>query len=291
MGMLRGLFRNLKMTDGMPATRSASNGTAIQSASYVSASVGSGWRLLTLALASLIIAAGTTQAQENATGYYVGAFSGPGVVDVQTTDTDGFSGYEGVPGQMFDYNDTGFPTGVVAGRHFHLGRVTIRFEVDGTFVGLPSASRQMDPVGMDETATSELHWVGTARIGIRKSLGRAGVFLDGGVSVVGISNSFIDLDPGTDGQMQVDHDDSFDDQLTRIGWVVGTGIDMPVAGAWNIRFEGLYVDTGETDHQAPNRLGVNAGVCGPAGLPSPCRYGIDQRFALLRLILVRSIGR
>ena len=282
MGLLRGLLRNLKITDGMPDPQSASNRPSI---------VRSGRRLLALALASLITAVGTTHAQESTTGFYVGAFSGAGVMDVRSTDIDGFSGYEGVPGQTFDYDDTGFPTGVVAGRHFHLGRVPIRFEVDGAFVGLPSASRQMDPVGMDETATSKLRWVGTIRMGVRKSLGRAGVFLDGGVSVAGISNSFIDLDPGMDGQMHVDHDDSFDDQLTRVGWVVGTGIEMPVAGAWNIRIEGLYVDTGETDHQAPNRLDVNAGVCGPAGLPSPCRYGIDQRFALLRLILVRSIGR
>ncbi|MYD25190.1 MAG: outer membrane beta-barrel protein [Gemmatimonadetes bacterium] len=291
MGLLRGLLRNLKMTDGMPATQSASIRPARRSASSVPATVRGAWRLLATALAFLITAVGTTQAQESKTGFYVGAFSGAGVMDVRSTDIDGFTGSQGVPGEIFEYDDTGFPTGVVAGRHFHLGRVPIRFEVDGAVVGLPSASRQMDPVGMDETATSELRWVGTARIGVRKSLGRAGVFLDGGVSVVGISNSFIDLDPGTDGQMQVDHDDSFDDQLTRVGWVVGTGIDMPVAGAWNIRFEGLYVDTGETDHQAPNRLDVNAGVCGPAGLPSPCRYGIDQRFALLRLILVRSIGR
>ena len=270
------------MTDGMPARRSASS---------VPATVRGAWRLLATALAFLITAVGTTQAQENPSGFYVGVFSGPGVLDVQTTDLDGFTGSQGVPGQMFEYDDTGFPTGVVAGRHFHLGRVPIRFEVDGAFAGLPSASRQMDPVGMDETATSELRWAATARIGVRKPFGRVGVFLDGGVSVAGISNSCIDLDPGTDGRMQVDLDDSFDDQQTRVGWDVGTGIDMPVASAWNIRFEGLYVDTGETDHQAPNRLGVNAGVCGPAGLPSPCRYGIDQRFALLRLILVRSIGR
>ena len=277
-----GCFRDLKIADCKSATQFSSSRPV---------TVRSGWRLLAPVLASLLTFTGTTQAQENPSGFYVGVFSGPGVLDVQSTDLDGFTGSQGVPGQSFEYDDTGFPTGVVAGRHFHLGRVPIRFEVDAAFAGLPSASRQMDPVGMDETATSELRWVGTARIGVRKSLGRAGVFLDGGVSVAGISNSFIDLDPGTDGRMQVDLDDSFDDQLTRVGWVVGTGIDMPVAGAWNIRFEGLYVDTGETDHQAPNRLGVNAGVCGPAGLPSPCRYGIDQRFALLRLILVRSIGR
>ena len=275
-------LRNLKIADSKSATQFSSSRPV---------TVRSGWRLLAPVLASLLTFTGTTQAQENPSGFYVGVFTGPGVLDVQSTDLDGFTGSQGVPGQSFEYDDTGFPTGVVAGRHFHLGRVPIRFEVDGAFAGLPSASRQMDPVGMDETATSELHWVGTARIGVRKPFGRVGVFLDGGVSVAGISNSFIDLDPGTDGRMQVDLDDSFDDQLTRVGWVVGTGIDMPVAGAWNIRFEGLYVDTGETDHQAPNRLGVNAGVCGPAGLPSPCRYGIDQRFALLRLILVRSIGR
>ena len=277
-----GCLRDLKIADSKSATQFSSSRPV---------TVRSCWRLLAPVLASLLTFTGTTQAQENPGGFYVGVFSGPGVLDVQTTDLDGFTGSQGVPGQTFEYDDTGFPTGVVAGRHFHLGRVPIRFEVDGAFVGLPSASRQMDPVGMDETASSELRWVATARIGVRKPFGRVGVFLDGGVSVAGISNSFIDLDPGTDGRMQVDLDDSFDDQLTRVGWVVGTGIDMPVAGAWNIRFEGLYVDTGETDHQAPNRLGVNAGVCGPAGLPSPCRYGIDQRFALLRLILVRSIGR
>ncbi|MDD9949652.1 MAG: outer membrane beta-barrel protein [candidate division Zixibacteria bacterium] len=266
----------------MPATRSASTRAA---------TVWAGWRVLALALAFLVAAAGTTQAQENPSGFYVGVFSGPGVLDVQSTDLDGFTGSQGVPGQTIEYDDTGFPSGVVAGRHFELGRVPIRFELGGAFVGLPSASRQMDPVGMDETATSELRWIGSVRMGVRKPLGRISVFLDGGVSVAGISNSFIDLDPGTDGRMQVDPDDSFDDQLTRVGWVVGTGIEMPVAGAWNIRFEGLYVNSGETEHQAPNRLGVNAGICGPAGLPSPCRYGIDQRFALLRLVLVRSLGR
>ena len=51
------------------------------------------------------------------------------------------------------------------------------------------------------------------------------------------------------------------------------------------------MDFGETVHQVENRLGVNAGVCGPGGLPSPCRYGVDQRFVLLRLVLVRRLGR
>ncbi len=249
-----------------------------------------------LALMSLLAVAGAAQAQGGAAGSgqagnYVGAFAGLGAVDVRTTDTGGFSGSNGVPGQTFEYDGTGLAAGVVAGRHFHLGRARLRFEADGAFGGLPAAARQLDPVGLDETAASELHWVGTARIGVRRSLGRADVFLAGGVSVAGISNSFTDLDAGADGRMQVDADDSFDERSTRVGWVAGAGIDAPVAGAWTLRVEGLYVDFGEIVHQVENRLGGNAGVCGPGGLPSPCRYGVDQRFALLRLVLVRRLGR
>ena len=257
---------------------------------------GGGRRVLAPALVSLLAVAGTAQAQvgqagSGQAGSYVGAFAGLGAVDVRTTDTDGFSGSNGVPGQTFGYDDTGLAAGVVAGRYFHLGRARLRFEADGAFGGLPAAARQLDPVGLDETAASELRWVGTARIGARRSLGRAGVFLAGGVSVAGILNSFTDLDEGTDGRMQLDPDDSFDERSTRVGWVAGAGIDTPVGGAWTLRFEGLYMDFGEAVHQVENRLGVNAGVCGPAGLPSPCRYGVDQRFALLRLVLVRSLGR
>ena len=250
------------------------------------------------AIASVIPMAvtGTTQAQDGPTGSdqagtYVGAFGGLGAVDVRMTDTDGFSGSEGVPGQAYGYDDTGLAAGVVAGRYFHLGRVRFRLEADGTFGGLPTASRQMDPIGLDEMAATELHWVGTARIGVRKSLGRFDVFFTGGAAVAGISNSFTDLDPGTDGRERVDPDDSFDDRLTRLGWVAGTGIETPVASAWTLRFEGLYMDFGESDHQVENRAGVNTGVCGPSGLPSPCRYSVDQRFALLRLSLIRSFGR
>ena len=247
---------------------------------------------LAWALVGLLAVVGTAQAQvgtagSGPAGTYIGAFAGLGAVDVRMTDIDGFSGSNGVPGQTFEYDDTGLAAGVVAGRYFRLGRVQFLLEADAAFGALPAATRQMDPVGLDETATAELHWVGTARMGVRRSLGSVGVFVAGGVSVARISNSFTDLDPGTDGRLRVDPDDSFDKRPTRVGWVAGAGIERPMAGAWTLRFEGLFKDFGETVHQAKNRLGVNAGVCGPARLPSPCRYGFDQRFALLRLVLLR----
>ena len=249
-------------------------------------------RAFASAIVSVLAFAGTAQAQDGSVaGSYIGAFAGLGSLDVLMTDIDGFSGSNGMPGQTFEYNGTGFAAGVVAGRHFHLGGVRLLFEADGAFGSLPTAARQLDPVGLDETAAAELHWVGSARIGVWKSIGRAGVFVAGGLSVAGISNSFTDLDAGTDGRAQVDPDDSFDARPTRAGWVAGVGVQTPVAGAWNLRFEGLYKDFGETVHQAENRRGANAGVCGPAGRPSPCRYGFDLRYTHLRLALVRRLGR
>ena len=254
-------------------------------------------RALASALMSLLTVMGTGSAEaqdgtggSGRAGSYIGAFAGLGVADVRMTDIDGFTASNGVPGQTFEYSDTGLAAGVVAGRYFNLGRVRLLFEADGALSGLSASPGQLDPAGMDETAAAELHWVGTARVGLRRSLGRVGVFVAGGVSMAGFSNSFTDLDPGSDGRMHLDPDDSFDERPTRVGWVAGVGIEMPVAGAWTLRFEGLYNDFGETVHQAENRLDVNAGVCGPAGLPSPCRYGFDQRLALLRLVLVRRLG-
>lgn len=257
---------------------------------------GHGWRAPAPALVSLLTLVGTAQAQDGPVGpgqagNYFGAFAGLGSLDVRMTDIDGFTGSNGVPGHTFEYDDIGLVVGAVAGRYSHLRSVQLLFEVDGAFSGLSAAAGQLDPVGLDETAAAELHWIGTARIGVRRVLGRAGVFVAGGVSAAGTSASFTDLDPGTDGGMHVDPDDSFDERPTLVGWVAGVGIEMPVASAWALRFEGLHKDFGETVHQAENRLGVNAGVCGPSGLPSPCRYSFDQRFAVLRVVLVRSLGR
>ena len=254
--------------------------------------------MLAAALASLLAlaGAGAAQAQGGAAASaraatYAGAFAGAGAVRARLIDVGGFAGSSGSPGQTFDYDDTGLAAGVLAGRDFALGRAPLRFEVDGAFGGLPAAARQLDPVGLDETAASALRWAGTARLGVRRSLGRAGVFLTGGVSVAGLANSFTDLDAGPDGRPRVDPDDSFAERATRVGWAAGGGLETPLAGAWSLRLEGLYMDFGETTHHVENRLDANAGVCGPAGLPSPCRYRIDQRFALLRLVVVRRLGR
>jgi len=249
-----------------------------------------------LAFFLAVAGAGSATAQgrdaaDGRAGAYVGAFAGWGVLDVRLLDEDGFTAADSSPGRTFDYDDAGYPVGVVGGWEFGPRRTAIRVELDGLFGGLPEATRRVDPVGQDETAASELRWAATVRVGVRRSLGRAAAFLSGGVAAGGISASFTDLDLSPDGRMAVDPDDSFAGRSTRVGWVAGAGLEMPLGDAWTLRFEAMRMDFGETVDEAPNAMGVNAGVCGPSGLPSPCEYRIDHRFDLARLVVVRRLGR
>ncbi|MCY3593222.1 MAG: outer membrane beta-barrel protein [Acidobacteria bacterium] len=249
-----------------------------------------------LAFFAAVAGAGSATAQDRGEasgrpGAYVGVFAGWGALDVRLLDEDGFTAADSSPGQTFDYDDAGSPVGVVAGWEFIPRRTAIRVELDGLFGGLPAAARQVDPVGRDETAASELRWAATARVGVRRSLGHAGAFLSGGVAAAGISASFTDLDLDSDGRMYVDRDDSFAGRSTRVGWVAGAGLEVPLGDLWTLRLEAMRMDFGESVDEAPNVMGVNAGVCGPAGLPSPCEYRIDHRFDLARLVVVRRLGR
>lgn len=250
----------------------------------------------TLAFFAAVAGAGSATAQDRGaagggSGAYVGVFAGWGALDVRLLDEDGFTAADSSPGRTFDYDDAGSPVGVVAGWEFVPRRTAIRVELDGLFGGLPAAARQVDPLGQDETAASELRWAATARVGVRRSLGRAAAFLSGGVAAAGISASFTDLDLSPDGRMRVDRDDSFAGRSTRVGWVAGAGLEMLLGEVWTLRLEAMRMDFGETADEAPNVMGVNAGVCGPSGLPSPCEYRIDHRFDLARLVVVRRLGR
>ncbi len=250
----------------------------------------------TLAFFATVAGAGSATAEDRdaaagRSAAYVGAFAGWGVLDVRMLDEDGFTASDSSPRQIFAYDADGSPVGVLAGWEYMPRRTAVRVELDGLFGGLPAAARQVDPVGMDETAASELRWAATARVGVRRSLGRAAAFLSGGVAAAGVSASFTDLDRGLDGRMHVDRDDSFAERSTRVGWVAGAGLEMPFGNVWTLRLEAMRMDFGETVGAAENVMGVNAGVCGPSGLPSPCEYRIDHRFDLARLVVVRRFAR
>lgn len=255
---------------------------------------GSEWRSALVALAGLfMLANGLPASAENndatlkRTETYAGVLGGVWRSDNQIVDVDGFANW-GHPGSIFDYRNTGFVGGGLIGRKLTLGGVPLRIELDGTFGDLSAKTRQLDPLGLDETAEARFRWVTTARAGIEQVIDGATVFATGGLATAGITNSVTDIDFSPDMPPEVDPDDSFHDSSTEIGWVIGGGIETPLTAAWSLRFEGSYVDFGRGTHQV-NRSGNNR--CGPGNPRRPCSYNVENKLGIVRWAIIYRFGQ
>ena len=145
-------------------------------------------------------------------------------------------------------------------------------------------TNRLDPEGLDETAATKFRWIATARGGVEQTLGPVTVFASGGVAAARIYNSVTDIDFGPNIPRHIDRDDSFRDSSTRIGWVIGLGVEAPLADAWTLRLEGSYLDFGRSKHYV-NRSGNNR--CGAEGPRRPCPYSVENKLGIVRLAIIR----
>ena len=214
---------------------------------------------------------------------YAGVFAGPGFMRNQIIDIDGFADW-GNPGSISKYDDTGFVGGVILGRKFDAGGLTLRMELDGTLTNVSASTNKLDPEGLDETAESEFSWIVSARGGVEQAVGCVTVFVTTGLVFAGISNSVTDIDSSDSGSM-VDPDDSFGKDSTEVGWVVGAGAEAALSDAWALRLEGLYMDFGESTHLV-NRSANNR-CCGPETPRRAASYEVETRLSTARLAIIR----
>ncbi len=249
---------------------------------------GSAWRSALLALTALLMLANGGPARAGSddaaldfvlAGTYAGVFAGFGRMSNRIVDVDGFANW-GHPGSGVSYDDAGFAGGVLAGKRFEIGGVPFRLEFDGTFGDMSAKTNKLDPEGLDETAESEFRWIVTTRAGVEQAVGRATLFATGGLAVARIASSVTDIDFGP---TRMDPDDSFRDRTTEIGWVIGVGVETPLADAWTLRLEGSYLDFGSSTYHV-NRSGNNS--CGPGNPRRPCPYNIETRLGIVRLAIM-----
>ena len=217
---------------------------------------------------------------------YAGIFAGSGRADNRIVDTEGFANW-GNPGWAVDYDDAGFIGGALVGKKFEVGSMPLRIEIDGTFGGLSATSNRLDPEGLDETVKSEFRWIATGRAGIEQAIGPATVFATGGLAAARIANSVTDIDFGPDMPSRVDPDDSFRHSSMELGWVIGLGVETPVADAWFLRLDGSYLNFGQSSHYV-NRSGD--GRCGPENPRRPCPYSVENKLAIVRLAIIHRFG-
>ena len=240
--------------------------------------------LLILAGVGPVRADGSDQATSGWAGTYAGLFAGFGKTDNRIVDVDGFANW-GNPGYRVDYDDSGFVGGALLGKKFEINSLPLRIELDSSFGDLSAASNRLDPVGLDETVKSEIDWVATARAGIEQAIGSATLFVSGGLALARIDNSVTDIDFGPNRPTQVDPDDSFSNDATELGWVLGVGVEAPLAADWQLRLEGSYLDFGKGTHYV-NRSGD--GRCGPGMPRRPCPYNVKNKLSTVRLTIIRQ---
>ena len=223
------------------------------------------------------------------TNAYAGVFVGSGRAGNRLTDIDGFANW-GNPGSMVDYDDNQFVGGALIGRKFEIGGTPLRIEFDAVIGSLSASTSALDPTCADESATSELQWITTARVGVEDTVGRATLFATGGLATARIANSVTDIDyRGSCLQMELRHDadDSFRDTSLRFGWVIGAGVDVALDRKWTFRLEGSYLDFGRDTYHV-NHSADNA--CGRGGPRMPCPYDIENRLGVVRLAIIRRFG-
>lgn len=227
-------------------------------------------------------------ASNAASGFYAGIFAGAADARNRIIDIDGFSKW-GEPGFAADYDDPGFVGGALVGMKFEA--LPVRIEIETGSADLSAATKGVDPDDGDETAATKLRWFATARAGIEHALGPATIFAAAGLAAAQIESSLTDLDrrlvDGVPTPWRMDPDDSFRDRSTKIGWVVGIGVEAALADAWTLRLEGSYLDFGRSahtlNHSANNR-------CGPGGERRACAYRVENRLGLLRLAIIRRFA-
>ena len=248
------------------------------------------WRRAVLALLAVVMlasvgpaSAGDEEAAFDWTELYAGGFGGFGRAGNEIVDIDGFSNW-GKPGWSVDYDDIGGVGGVLLGKKFALGRVPLRLELDSTFGSLSADTNRLDPQGRDETAKATFRWIATARAGLEHTIGPVTLFVTGGLSLARIANSVTDIDFGPNMPTRKDPDDSFREASTEVGWVIGSGIETPLAAAWTLRLEGSYLDFGRSVYSV-NRSGNNR--CGPGNPRRSCPYAIENELGVIRLAIIR----
>lgn len=220
-------------------------------------------------------------------GTYAGVFAGIGRTAGRLVDIEGFANW-GSPGWISDYHRSGVVGGVLLGKKFSLGRAPFRIELDATFGDRPAKTDRLDPEGRDETAEARFRWITTARVGIEQAEGPVTIFMSGGAALAGVTNSVTDIDFSADMPPRFDPDDSFSDNSTELGWVLGLGVEAPLDDAWTLRLEGSYLDFGRSTYSV-NRSGNNP--CGPGGPRRPCPYKVENSLAIIRLAVIYRFGR
>lgn len=135
---------------------------------------------------------------------------------------------------------TGFIGGGQLGINWQRGNFVFGIEADGSWLS-GGGSIARDSNGY--SASNKVRWLATVRPRFGLAVGDTMVYTTAGVAFGGVRNSNT-IDTGVLGTKS--------ESKTRVGWVVGGGIEHMLNRKWTIGLEGLFVDLGRSSVSVPS---------------------------------------
>lgn len=163
------------------------------------------------------------------TGFYAGVFTGVGVNESRGSDPNAL-----FPGET-NLVGAGFTGGVTAGYNWQLNPHWVAgIEADIGYFGL-----RKHPINYDDSPlqiAAKASWLGTIRGRFGYSTGPTLSYVTGGAAFVGTEDVF--FFPGAGGGTT---------RKTVSGYVIGSGVETKIGGAWSAKSESLFVGAGSGD--------------------------------------------
>lgn len=182
-----------------------------------------GWAAAADAIVDEVVVVDSTY---NWSGIYVGGQLGYGFGSADYVDSD-------EPEYDYDHDPDGFIGGLYAGYNYQFANgIVLGGEADVVWSNLEDST--FAPGDDSYSATTEIDWMGAARVRLGYAVGRFLPYLAGGVAF-----GHYDFEELNLGDFYGDHDDGL------IGWTIGLGGEYAVTDNWIIRGEYRYTDFDE----------------------------------------------
>lgn len=204
------------------------------------------------------------------TGFYAGGLLGAGFTRHQWTDVGNQAGGFVFDGTSRSFGSTGFVFGGFAGYNWQLSpSLLVGLESDLTYNTARSFKAWQPGFNYGIQSNGGLLWTGRARAGV--TVDRLLLFVTGGLAVgntdTRTNNSAFVVPPFADFN------------ATRVGFVVGAGVEYMVQRNWTLRAEALYTDFGSRSMLAAPINGLSAGkVLRVRSSQTQIRLGAAYRF-------------
>jgi len=171
-------------------------------------------------------------------GAYVGVQAGYGFGTSKHYTVD-------IPAATDSFGTSGIVGGANIGFNTQIQNIVLGLEADASLAGINGVTGNSSSWSCIDGCRTSINWFGTARARVGYAIGDTLPFLTGGLAV-GNGRGYINSDSSYEGP----------GRQTKVGWVVGAGIEHAFSQKMSAKVEVLHVDLGHADLEDFGAYGV-----------------------------------